>query len=188
MWTPSMWMPVLDAALDDHPERRAVRRRRAARVAPRAALDADVQRLQPVEQLRRRDLDVVHGPAQVAEVELRGHGLETATIASSVARLSVRFVFRQPRLGDQPLRLQPDRADAVAGRPPLADPAGHQHVVAEELELVLQPLLQLRQRRCRSGCAGSSSAAGRSTCPRGAARARGRTSGSGRGSAAPASG
>ena len=49
-------------------------------------------------------------------------------------------------LGDQALRLAPDGA-AGERRRPLADRAGHQHVVAEELELIAEALLQLRQRR-----------------------------------------
>ena len=42
-------------------------------------------------------------------------------------------------------RLLPGRAEAL--RDELADPAGHQHVVAEELELVQQSLLQAGERR-----------------------------------------
>ena len=84
-------------------------------------------------------------------------------------------------LRDQPLRLAPD-GSARERRRPLANRAGHQHVVAEELELIAQPLLQLRQRRDRSGCAGSSSAAERCAALRDAARSRRRTSGSDRGS------
>jgi hypothetical protein len=60
------------------------------------------------------------------------------------------FSLPPARLRDQPLRFQPHReAVRVArrgeGRGPLADRAGAHHVVAEELELVLEPLAQLRQ-------------------------------------------
>ena len=47
-------------------------------------------------------------------------------------------------LRDEPLRLHPGRAGADRGRP-LADRARHQQLVAEELELVSESLLQLGQ-------------------------------------------
>ena len=126
------------------------------------------------------------------------NSLLTASYASttcvSAARFCTLFSLRQPACGDQPLRLAPDRA-AAERRRPLADRAGHHHVVAEELELVAQPLLQLRQRRVVLVLQEVHLQPDDASCLRDAARATSRTSGTDRGStgsdsdaAVPASG
>ena len=136
---------VLDPALRDHPERRPVGRGRARAVPPATDLNSDADRLEPFEQLRRRDLDVVDRPAQVGDVELGVDGLQAGDHV--LERGEAERAVRVPPAGlrDDALRLEPDGAAAVAGCAPFADRAGHHQVVAEELELVSQPLLQLRQ-------------------------------------------
>ena len=76
------------------------------------------------------------------------NSLLTASYPSTICRQRrqvPRAVLVAPAgLRHEPLRLAPDGA-ARQRRRPFADRAGHHHVVAEELELVPEALLQLRQ-------------------------------------------
>ena len=122
----------------------------------------------------------MHDPAQTGDVELLVDRLVALDHLRQRPPGSDAVLVAPAGLRDQPLRLA--RRARRRAAPPTRRCAGHQHVVAEELELVPQPLLQLRQRRVVLVLQEVHLQPDRSSGPRGAARATSRTSGSGRGS------
>ena len=110
-----------------------------------------------------------------------------STTCCRPARFWTLFSLRQPACATR--RCASARRCAGAERcRPLADRAGHHHVVAEELELVVEPLVQLRQVRVALVVQEVElHPDGRLALAR-AARAASRTSGSGRGWTGPGSG
>ena len=109
--------------------------------------DTAAERLEPVEQLGGGERDVVHHPAQVADPELGVDGLVGADDLLELARLPTRVLVPPARFA-RPAAAPPSRRRrrrVGAAHSPIAP--GPHHVVAEELELVLQPLVQLRQVR-----------------------------------------
>ena len=87
--------------------------------------------------------DVDH-PAQAGDVEFLVDRLVPFDNLRQRRQVPRAVLVAPAGLRHEPLRLAPDGA-APKGRGPFADRAGLQHVVAEELELVPEALLQLRQ-------------------------------------------
>ena len=187
----------LDAVIDDRPERRADDDLRIASTSP-SGTRPSARRSRAPSAVSSRSGVTTGTWCTIQRRPVMSNSLLTASYASTTcvrpARFCTLFSLRQPACADQPLRLAPDRA-APERRRPFADRAGHHHVVAEELELVPQPLLQLRQRRIVLVLQEVHLQPDDRLALRGAARARSRTCGTDRGStgsgsdaAAPASG